>query len=81
MPCVENIDKLITFCAEMRSFGEILSFMGAADRTKFRRKYIYPLLESGILELTVPDKPNSRNQKYRLTPKGMSLVELLKEKS
>lgn len=82
MPCVENIDELIAFCAEMRSFGEILSFMGgAADRTKFRRKYIYPLLESGILELTVPNKPNSRNQKYRLTTKGMSLLGLLKDKS
>lgn len=83
MPCVENMDKLIAFCAEMRSFGEILSFMGAVDRTKFRRKYIYPLLEAGILELTVPGKPNSRNQKYRLTPppKGMSLAKSLDEKS
>ena len=47
--------------------------MGLTDRTKFRRKYIHPLLEAGILELTIPDKPNSQNQKYRLTAKGIAL--------
>ena len=41
----------------------MLAFMGLADRTKFRRKYIHPLLEAGILELTIPEKPNSQNQK------------------
>ena len=48
----------------------MLAFMGFADRTKFRRKYIHPLLEVGILELTILDKPDSRNQKYRLTANG-----------
>ena len=51
----------------------MLAFIGFADRTKFRRKYIRPLLEAGILELTIPDKPNSQNQKYRLTAKGIAL--------
>ena len=31
-----------------------------------------------ILELTIPDKPNNRNQKYRLTAKGFALKEALK---
>ena len=73
IPDVENLDKLIVFCTEARSFGEMLAFMGLADRTKFRRKYIHPLLEDGILELTIPEKPNSQNQKYRLTAKGIAL--------
>ena len=72
-PNVENINKLIVFCTEARSFGEMLAFMGLTDRTKFRRKYIHPLLEAGILELTIPEKPNSQNQKYRLTAKGIAL--------
>ena len=76
-PNVENIDKLIAFCTEERSFGEILTFMGLADRTKFRRKYIHPLLEAGILEQTIPDKPNSQHQKYRLTVKGLELKKLI----
>ena len=48
--------------------------MGLADRTKFRRKYIHPLLEAGILELTIPEKPNSQNQKYRLTAKRLGVL-------
>ena len=73
-PSVENVDKLIVFCTEARSFGEMLAFMGLADRTKFRRKYIYPLLEASILELTIPEKPNSQKQKYRLTAKGLGIL-------
>ena len=69
-PSVENIDKLISFCTEARSFSEMLAFMALTDRTKFRRKYIHPLLKAGVLEQTIPDKPNSQNQKYRLTAKG-----------
>lgn len=80
-PSIENIDKLIVFCVVERSFGEMLSFMNYTDRTKFRRKYIQPLLEDGILEQTIPDKPNSKNQKYRLTEKGLKLKQELKNKN
>lgn len=55
----------------------MLAFMGFADRTKFRRKYIHQLLEVGILKLTIRDNPNSRNQKYRLTAKGVALENLI----
>jgi ATP-dependent DNA helicase RecG len=55
----------------------MLAFMGLSDRTKFRRKYIRPLLEAGILELTIPEKPNSQNQKYRLTAKGLGILDSL----
>ena len=41
----------------------MLSYMNVSDRTKFRKKYIYPLLEAGVIQMTIPDKPNSRNQK------------------
>ena len=78
IPDVENLDKLIVFCTEARSFGEMLAFMGLTDRTKFRRKYIRPLLEAGIIEQSMPEKPNSRNQKYQLTAKGLELIEHLK---
>ena len=47
--------------------------MGLADRTKFRRKYIHLLLETGIMEQAIPDKPKSQNQKYRLTAKGVGI--------
>ena len=73
-PSVENIDKPIVFCTEARSFGEMLAFMGLTDRTKFRRKSIRPLLEAGIIEQTMPEKPNSQNQKYCLTAQGVGIL-------
>lgn len=51
----------------MADFIEIMDLLGWHDRTKFRNKYITPLIETGILEMTIPEKPNSRLQKYRLT--------------
>ncbi len=56
----------------------MLSYMNYSDRTKFRKKYIYPLLDAEIIQMTIPDKPNSRYQKYQLTVKGLELIELLK---
>ena len=61
--------------------SEMLSFMGLKDRTKFRRKYINPLVEAGILEMTILDKPNSQLQKYRLTPIGLQMKESLNNKT
>ena len=34
------------------------------NQTKNRKKYINPLVEEGLLKLTIPDKPNDPNQKY-----------------
>ena len=53
------------FCNKRESLLEILTYMGYKDRTKFNRRYIKPLIEAGQLELTIPDKPKSRFQKYR----------------
>jgi Fic family protein len=44
--------------------------LGLQDRKSFRERYIRPALADGLIEMTIPDKPNSRLQKYRLTDKG-----------
>ena len=43
---------------------------GRTNRTKFRDQVIRPLLDQGVLEMTLPDKPTSSQQKFRLTPAG-----------
>ena len=75
---IENVGKLLMFCKEDRTVIEMLSYMNVSDRTKFRKKYIYPLLDAGVIRMTIPDKPNSRNQKYQLTIKGIELINTLK---
>jgi len=44
--------------------------LGLIDRKSFRERYLKPALSGGLIEMTIPDKPNSRIQKYRLTDKG-----------
>ena len=48
--------------------------MGLLDRKSFRERYLKPALEAGMIEMTRPDKPNSRLQKYRLTDKGRQWI-------
>lgn len=45
----------------------------------FRRLYLLPALEAGLIEMTIPEKPNSRLQKYRLTDKGNVLLTVLRK--
>jgi len=40
------------------------------DRVDFLKTHIEPLLLAGWIERTIPDKPRSSRQKYRLTEKG-----------
>ena len=48
----------------------IQSALGLHDRKSFRERYLKPALADRMIEMTLPDKPNSRLQKYRLTDKG-----------
>lgn len=61
---VDRAEKIIEFCVQPKSREEIQSFVGIAHREHFRAKILKPLLDSGRLKMTIPDKPNSRNQKY-----------------
>lgn len=61
---------IVNFCSVPRSAQEILERIGISNQTKNRKKYIQPLLDMGVLEMTIPDNPNDRNQKYRKVRKG-----------
>lgn len=61
-------------CLYEKAISELMPLTGRSDRTKFRNQVLKPLLESGWLEMTVPDKPRSSKQKYRLTTNGKALL-------
>ena len=56
-------ERIIEFCSEPRSLREIADFLGAANKKKVKTKFINDILGTKIV-MTVPDKPNSRLQKY-----------------
>ncbi|MBF0675109.1 RNA-binding domain-containing protein [Pseudomonas sp.] len=52
---------------------ELMTLAGRSNRSKFRVQVLAPLLALGLVEMTIPDKPNSSKQRYRLTQAGRAL--------
>lgn len=65
-----QVAKVLELAAEPRSRDELQRAAGMNDREHFRSAYLEPLLAAGWLERTIPDKPTSPHQRYRLTAKG-----------
>ena len=57
-------DTILAFCVEPLSKAEIAEHCGYKNTKNFTHKYLRPLLDSGMLKMTLPDKPKSKNQKY-----------------
>ena len=73
----QRTQKLIEFCSQPRFINDMLKLFRWKDRTKFRRKFVSPLITQGLLEMTIPEKPNSRNQRYITTQAGLELFHKL----
>lgn len=61
----KNLYVLIRHLIEPHKASELSVILGITDRT-VRNRYLTKMLQAGIIELTIPDKPTSRNQCYRL---------------
>ena len=60
------IEKLLFVLGDdTLSAMEIMKKLNLSHKPTFRKNYLNPALESKIIERTIPDKPNSKNQKYR----------------
>ena len=68
------IAQVVLYCREPRATKEIIGILGLKHWKTFRSNYLQPLLDDGWLEMTIPDKPTSSKQKYRLTVKGRKLL-------
>jgi ATP-dependent DNA helicase RecG len=69
-----QVGKMLPLCMETRSRKELMEALGLAGRDNFERLYLRPALERGLVAMTIPEKPNSRLQKYRLTEAGRALL-------
>ena len=69
----DSIKRLLSAIGnETLSAAQIMERLGLSHRPTFRKNYLNPALEQKLIQRTIPDKPNSKNQKYR---KSKSLVD------
>lgn len=61
----DTLNDIIDFCSTPRSMAEIMEHLGLKHRYNVKHRYIDPLIEGGFLVMTIPEKPNSRSQKYK----------------
>lgn len=55
--------------------SDIQKAVALKHRPTFRANYLYPTLDHGLIEMTIPETPTSRLQKYRLTPAGQAWLQ------
>lgn len=74
----EQQHVLATLLAHAETPMHIHDFMALAqekNRTRFRQKWLTPLLELALLAMTLPDKPRSKHQKYHITTRGLEWLQ------
>lgn len=64
-----DAEALLAFCRVPKSRAEMQEFCGVGGRKRFYTRCLLPLLESGRLAMTIPEKPNSSRQRYVATGK------------
>ena len=68
-------EKILRMAESPTDAQMLMGAVGHTNRTRFRSAILKPLIEAGLLELTIPDKPRSSKQKYRVTERGMTLIQ------
>ena len=75
----DEVQKLVRVVHNEMKRKEIQDALGLKHEVHFRDAYLIPAMEEKIIEMTIPEKPTSSKQRYRLTSKGIALAEKLKE--
>jgi len=73
-PQVESLLKVMTREHTREQLQDLLQL---SDRENFRLGYLVPALDAGLVERTIADRPQSRSQRYRLTPAGQAVHQRL----
>lgn len=73
-----QVSRLVRCLDGEKTRREILSALRLKDRANLTKEYVQPALAAGLVEMTIPDRPRSSKQKYRLTDKGRKLQDCLR---
>ena len=66
--------EIMRNCLKDKAITELMAVVGRSNRTKFRDQVLKPLIDDGLIEMTIPDKPRSSKQRYRLTENGRRIL-------
>ncbi len=69
----ETQRKIIRFCDHPKPIALIMRYLDVSNRSFLRQTHLAPLLEAGVLRLTMPDNPHHPRQAYVLTDAGLDL--------
>ena len=69
-----EVERLLQVMKGAMKRVEIQQALGLKHEEHFRKAYLLPALGTGLIEMTIPDKPRSRMQKYRLTEIGKKFL-------
>jgi ATP-dependent DNA helicase RecG len=75
----EQLLQVVLASQGEHSRAALMEAVGLNHREHFRESYLVPVLAAGYLEMTIPDKPTSSLQKYRLTPAGHAFLQTLSQ--
>ena len=70
----EEVEKLFKTLQQPSLMSELKDLYGWRNTTKFKEKYVNPLMAENLVDMTIPNKPTSPNQKYYLTSLGKELL-------
>lgn len=70
MQVTPQVEQLLAVCKTPLSRQEIQDQLKLRNRDYFRKNYLKPALDAGVIERTIPEAPRSKFQKYRLTQAG-----------
>lgn len=70
----KQAERALNLVTKPATSTDLMKEFGVTNRTKFRRKYLTPLLREELITMTNPDKPNSPEQKYIITERGKLLL-------
>ncbi len=74
-----QVRELVRVLDRDRSRVRILEALGLRNRSNLVANYLRPALDAGLVEMTIPEKPTSGRQRYRLTPLGRELRVVLED--
>lgn len=66
--------RLLSVLAGEMTRQQLKEALGLKDDEHFRKAYLLPALDAGLIEMTIPEKPRSSKQKYRLRDKGRQVM-------